>query len=245
MTHRTTFRAFTGACAAGALGLAGCTANPGPEGPAPVVADTVVRVDTVVVSGGPDPAIQQQLAVMQLQLLERDAQLEELQVRLDEARREVVRAMAKLQTSATRAEAASAMAEAEVALRQLERVPGTGGDVTQARRLLAEAQGEFDAENYAGALYLANETKSVVSRRRSTATGDDLRPGETTFARPVPLATTARSNVREGPGTGFAVLFTLDDGSRVTGHSYVEQWVRITDDAGRTGWIYQPLVTGR
>jgi SH3-like domain-containing protein len=48
--------------------------------------------------------------------------------------------------------------------------------------------------------------------------------------------------VREGPGTGFKVLFTLEEGSPVTAHSYAEQWVRISDEGGRSGWVFYNLV---
>jgi SH3-like domain-containing protein len=71
------------------------------------------------------------------------------------------------------------------------------------------------------------------------------RPGEVTFAIPVPLRVVARGNVREGPGTGFSVAFTLDAGALVLGHSYANEWVRIVDDDGRAGWITRSLVSGR
>src|SRR5204863_274769 len=51
--------------------------------------------------------LEQRVARLELQRLERDAQVDQLQGQLDAARREVVRAMAKLQTLASRAEAAS------------------------------------------------------------------------------------------------------------------------------------------
>jgi SH3-like domain-containing protein len=41
------------------------------------------------------------------------------------------------------------------------------------------------------------------------------------------------------------VLVTLESGSPLTGYSYVDQWVRITDDSGRSGWVYQSLVGRR
>ena len=40
-------------------------------------------------------------------------------------------------------------------------------------------------------------------------------------------------------------LVTLDSATPVIGHSYTEQWVRITDDEGRDGWIFHNLVSGR
>src|SRR5207249_2194435 len=69
-----------------------------------------------------------------------------------------------------------------------------------------------------------------------------LRAGEVLFALPISLQTMGRANVREGPGAAFHVVFTLDAGTNVTGRSYADQWVRVTDESGRTGWIYYGLV---
>src|SRR2546426_5811834 len=92
--------------------------------------------------------------------------VEDLRARLDDARQEVVRALAKLQTVASRAEAASAMAEAEIALQALRAAtggpPGGSSDVAQAGTLVQQASGEFAKQNYGGALYLANQAKSVA-----------------------------------------------------------------------------------
>lgn len=160
--------------------------------------------------------------------------------------REVVRSMARQRTLATRAEAASAMAEAELALRELRnRSPDGLPEVSQAERYLKLSSTEFDQDNFAGALYLANQAKAVASEGRTRLVGvggGSLRPGEVRFAVPLPLEATTNSNVREGPGTRFAVVFTVAAGSRVTGQSHAEQWVRIVDPEGRTGWIHYDLV---
>ena len=197
-----------------------------------------------------DTQLEQRVARLELRLLEKEAQVEELQARLDDARREVVRAMAKLQSLATRAEAASGMAEAEIALEALR---GTGGqqavpELGQAAQLLQLATVEFDRQNYGGALYLGNQAKDAAAAGRARVASvqrGSLRRGEVPFALPLRLQTTGRANVREGPGGGFAILFALDAGAPLTGYSYVDQWVRITDDAGRPGWIYQSLVGRR
>lgn len=194
-----------------------------------------------------NPQIEQRLARTELRLLEKEAQLEELQVRLDDARREVVRSMAKLQSLATRAEAASGIAEAEIALQALRATPGSPG-AAEAGQLMRLSAAEFDKENYAGALYLANQSKAAALAARgqlSTAEPGALRPGEVPFALPLRLQTTGRANLRDGPGSGFAVVTTLHSAAPLTGQSYVEEWVRVTDDAGRRGWIHQGLVSRR
>jgi uncharacterized coiled-coil protein SlyX len=201
-------------------------------------------------NGARDSALEQRVARLELRLAERDAQLEELQARLDEARQEVVRTMAKLQTVASRAEAASAMAEAEIALQALRAAAGAepGRDVEQAGALLRQASAEFAKQNYGGALYLANQAKSVAGigrNRLGSADRPSLRAGEVAFAVPVKLQATTRGNVRDGPGGGYKVLFTVEAGAGLVGYSYLDQWVRVADESGRGGWMYLSLVGRR
>src|SRR5256886_11569576 len=81
--------------------------------------------------------------------------------------------MAKLQTLASRAEAASAMAEAEIALQSLKTAaaPLAAQETGQATQLLRQSSVEFNKQNYGGALYLANQAKSVVGASPSGASG--------------------------------------------------------------------------
>ena len=225
-----------------AAGAAGACRLPRvwPKPPPPEPAATATEIVPIR-----DPEMARRLTDLELRLLEKETQIAELQARLDEARREVVRAMAKLQTLATRAEAASAMAEAEIALQAVRLA--TGPEVTQARQLLQMSAGEFDRQNYGGALYLATQAKTLAAFGR-WAMGDggpSLRPGETPFALPIPLRCTTQSNVREGPGTNFRVVFTVEQGTPVVGHSHVGEWVRIRDDSGRAGWVHLSLVGRR
>lgn len=197
-----------------------------------------------------DPQLEQQVARMELRLLERDAVVEQLQSRLDDARQEVVRALAKLQTTASRAEAASAMAEAEVSLQGLRGMTGAPGtpEVAQTANLLQLATAEFDKQNYGGALYLANQAKSLAGAGRDRLLGGtqtDLRPGEVLFALPLNLQTTGRANVREGPSTSARVAYSLDAGKPVTAYSYSDLWVRVSDATGRAGWVFHSLVGRR
>jgi hypothetical protein len=198
-----------------------------------------------------DPQLEQQVARLELRLLERDALIEQLQSRLDDARQEVVRTLAKLQTTASRAEAASAMAEAEVSLQTLRGTSGAQGapEVAQAANLLQLGTAEFDKQNYGGALYLANQAKALAGAGRDRllvgGAQADLRPGEVLFALPLELQTTGRANVREGPSSSARVVFSLDTGAPVTGYSYSDLWVRVSDATGRTGWVFHSLVGRR
>lgn len=189
------------------------------------------------------------IARLELQLLERDAQIDALQARLDETRQEVVRAMAKLQTLATRAEAASAIAEAEVALQPLK--AGSGGaaapEAAQAVKLLRESSAEFDQQNYGGALYLANQAKTLAAGGQARIGGGRAaqRPGEIAFALPIPLKAAATGNVRQAPGTGARITFAVKPGDPLTGYCYADEWIPIEDEQGRDGWIFRSLVVRR
>ena len=194
-----------------------------------------------------DPELDQKLARTELQLLEKEAQLSELQARLDDARQEVVRAMAKQQSLASRAEAASGMAEAEIALQSLRNSAGAQG-VPEVTRLIKLSNAEFEKQNYAGALYLASQAKGAAFAARGQFVSVDrgpVREGEQAFASALPLQTTKRANVREGPGSEFRILFTLPAGAAVTGYSHAAEWVRVADESGRDGWIYQSLIGRR
>jgi uncharacterized coiled-coil protein SlyX len=200
-----------------------------------------------------DTALESRAARLELKVLEQDAQVTELQRRLDDARREVVRTMAKLQSLATRAEAASGMAEAEIALQALRAAnagakSNTSPEYGQGTALLQLATTEFDQQNYAGALYLATEAKNAAAAGQGRVSGDErtaTRKGEVPFALPLPLQTSGRANVREGPGANFKVLFTLETGVPIVAYSYVDQWVRIKDGSDRPGWIHQTLIDRR
>jgi SH3-like domain-containing protein len=72
-----------------------------------------------------------------------------------------------------------------------------------------------------------------------------MRKGEVPFALPLRLQTAGRANVRDGPGAGFKVLFTLETGVPIVGFSYVDLWVRVKDESDRSGWIHQTLIDRR
>lgn len=230
--------------------LASCSKQPHRSNPPPVRGPrdtTRVRVPAPV----RDTALEQRAARLELRVLEQEAQVGDLQTRLDEARREVVRAMAKLQSLATRAEAASGMAEAEIALQAL-RSNGSNAaappEWAQGNQLLQLATTEFDQQNYAGALYLATEAKNAAAAGQRRTASDDrgaTRKGEVPFALPLRVQTTGRANVREGPSANAKVLFTLESDVPLVAYSYVDQWVRVSADNDRAGWIHQTLIGRR
>jgi hypothetical protein len=196
-----------------------------------------------------DAELERRIAELELRLLEKEAQVDDLQSRLDDTRGEVVRTMAKLQTVASRAEAASGMAEAEIALQTLKASVGQHSpEVTQVTGLVRQSSAEFNKQNYGGALYLAGQAKAIAGGSRgrmANGNGGASRAGETAFTVPLRLKSTGRGNVREGPGTKYEIAFSLEGGIPLTGHSYVDEWIRVSDDNGRSGWIFRSLVTRR
>lgn len=230
---------------------AGCTPRRPPNPPPVRVPRDSTRVPVRAPAAVRDTVLEQRAARLELKVLEQEAQVFELQGRLDDARREVVRAMAKLQSLATRAEAASGMAEAEIALQALRAANANTApspQLGQGNQLLQLATTEFDQQNYAGALYLATEAKNAAAAGQRRVGSDDRatpRRGEVPFALPLQVQTNGRANVREGPGAGFRVLFTLENGVALVAYSYVDQWVRVADETDRTGWVHQALIGRR
>jgi crotonobetainyl-CoA:carnitine CoA-transferase CaiB-like acyl-CoA transferase len=200
------------ACAAGSAAEEAAPAEPPPMHP------VRPRVDTVRVTV-PDPEQQRRIAELEVRLLERDAQIERLEASLEETRREVVRSLARIQTSATRAEAASALAEADIAVQSLRTRDAQAPELAPARRLLDESTAEFGKRNYGGALYLANQVKSLAASGRGRLAAGGMAAaaaGEARFSVPVPLEVNRRANVRDGPGTTL-VMFTVERGATLTG----------------------------
>jgi uncharacterized coiled-coil protein SlyX len=218
---------------------------PAPAAAAPPAARPVqtrtVR-ETVTVR---DPDLERRLGRLELRVLEKETQVDQLETRLEDARDEVVRTMAKLETLNSRAEAASGMAEADVALQALRSGGGSQTpELNQATRLARLSNAEFEKRNFGGALYLAHQARALAMAGRARLAGNRgaPRPGETAFAVPVRLKVTSRGNVREGPATSFAVTFAVESGMALTGLSYTDEWVRVVDDGGRSGWIFRSLV---
>ena len=89
-------------------------------------------------------------------------------------------------------------------------------------------------------MYAGMNTDRMHNRASKRGTA---RPGETQFALPIRVKVSSRGNVREGPGTNFGVVYAVDSGNMLIGYSYVEDWVRVADDQGRSGWIFRSLLT--
>jgi hypothetical protein len=220
------------------------TAPPEPApAPPPVIAAPVAPTPAVV----RDPALERQIANLELRLLEKEAQAEDLQVRLDDARREVVRALGGQRSRTTQAEAASAIEAAQTTLESLP-ADAAAHAINESTRLIELARAELENRNYAGSAYLANEAQSAAAAVRgqfANAGQEPPRPGELAFTLPLHLETSSRANVREGPGTSFGVLFTLPTDAPLVAYSSDAQWLRVADDSGQRGWIHESLIRPR
>ncbi|CAB5104616.1 hypothetical protein D3OALGA1CA_4774 [Olavius algarvensis associated proteobacterium Delta 3] len=205
-----------------------------------------------------EKALEKQMAELKLRVVEKDTHVEQLQQRqdflqnqFDDAIQEVVRAKARLRSLESKAEAASNMAETEIALKTIRtHYPGaeTDPEISQAEHLLTMSTEEFEKENFGGALYLAIQAASIINSAKGRLivreTGE-LRPGEVPFAVPLSLSVNKVSNIRQGPGFQYPVVGTLLPDTLVTGFARKGEWVRVTDEYGLSGWIYQTLVTGQ
>ncbi len=204
--------------------------------------------------------LEQEIAQMKVQALEQEALINDLrfkskrqQKNLDAAIADVVRAKAKLRSLDSKAEAATTVAEAEIALKALQSRAASNNwmaldEITVAEHLLGQSAQEFNADNYGGALYLANRTKNHVRAAQDRLSGlANLNPvaGETTFAQPVPLKVIKTSNLRAGPGLTHQIIAELQTGTRVTGFSYKGGWIHVEVAADKSGWIFQTLVSAR
>ena len=213
--------------------------------PTPTSAPVRVVIDTMATA-----VLNQQIEELELQLLERDMQLGSLEEKLDDARGAIVRAMARAPAVASRAEAASAIAEAEIELESLAARDGASGmpEIDQARDLLELGKAAHVAENYGGARYFGNQARSLARsggiRLDKTRSGA-RRDGEALFALPLPLRATSRSNIREGPGLNFKILYTVEIDTPLLGYSYVDQWIWVVGDEQRSGWIFRTLASRR
>jgi hypothetical protein len=228
--------------------VAACATKPPVQAPVPVAAPSppprraVPETVTVTVR---DAELERRASRNELRAIEKETQVAELQTRLDDTRDEVVKTMARLQTLASRAEAASSIAEAEVALGTLRtRLGAQHPDALEVAKLVQQSSAAFGKSNFGGAFYLANLAKTEATAAR-TRLGDGKaapRAGETAFALPIRLKVTSRGNVREGAGTNFAVAFAVESGATLTAFAFADDWVRVMDDGGRTGWIFRTLV---
>jgi uncharacterized protein YgiM (DUF1202 family) len=195
--------------------------------------------------------LDEKLARMHLQALEKDAEIRALNQKLEAAILEVVRAMAKLRGLSGRAEAASNLAETEIALKSIPAelaLRPKETDLIQAQQLLRMATEEFKKQNYDGTVYLTSQVKMLIKPRNDRLVkGGEVgkTDGEHALSPMLALRASNKSNVREGPGPAFKVLFVVERGTPLSAVSYNGVWVRVKTDDGRSGWVHYSLIDQR
>ena len=226
--------------------LSGCTTAPVHPEPAPAPSRSAAEEAKRAAA---HQELEERFARQQLLLMEREAQVKLLTQKLDAAILEVVRAMAKLRGLESRAEAASNLAETEIAVKALHRDGAArqkDSDLIQAEQLLTLAAAEFKKENYSGTVYLTNQAKSLIKAREARSVESlPKMDGEVAFSVPLTLRVVNKSNVREGPGPSFKVLFAVGPDAPLTAYSYKGLWVRIKAYDGRNGWMHYSLIDQR
>lgn len=257
--------------AAGVLLLAACRSTPPPVAPpTPVVnrealaeqarreaceRDLSAAREALAASEAAARAAESRVVELNTRLAEKSVEAQEsadrhavLQRQLDEAIQEVVRAKAKLRSLESRADAASAMAEAEIALKALQGRRGGANrqELGKAEDLLRMSSAEFERENYGGALFLATQAKGHLRAAEvAPAPRGAAQPDEVPFASPLAYVVHTDANVRAGPGSTFQVVGTVRKGTPVTAFARKNRWLRITDERGLTGWVFEDLLSER
>lgn len=204
--------------------------------------------------------LEQELFILKIQAVEQDTVIDELRrrsesqkKRLGDAIVDVVRSKAKLRSMESKAEAASTIAEAEIAFKGLQRRAASFDwialdEIAIAEHLLEMSAQEFNAQNYGGALYLANQAKGNVRTaqdRLSSMASTSLSSGEDSFVQPMPLKVLTKSNLRSGPGLEHEILAELEKGTMIIGLSHKGEWIQVKAPKEMIGWIYRPLVGAR
>jgi len=232
--------------------LSGCALMAGPSADERLAAtDRRASEEAARKHAAASKELDEKLARMHLQALEKDAEIRALNQKLEAAILEVVRAMAKLRGLSGRAEAASNLAETEIALKSIPAevaLRPKDSDLSQAQQLLRLATEEFKKQNYDGTVYLTSQVKMLIKPRNDRLVkGVEVSKtdGEHALSPMLALRASNKSNVREGPGPSFKILFVIERGTPLSAVSYNGVWVRIKTDDGRAGWVHYSLIDQR
>lgn len=220
--------------------LAGCALlQPPAPPPAPVACERQER----------------ELAGLRQTLAEKDAEIQRLHTQqhvqagvLKETTGEVARAEVKLRRLATQADAASQLAEVEVALQGIQaqsRPRRAVAQLAQAQRILEVGSASFAQGDYGAAVDLAAQSQEIIDMVASGRRGPAPSAHDTVevpFQVPVALRTRGDSNLRAEPGRTAAVLDVLHQGTLLQAHAYRGEWLRVSTEDGRAGWVFSALL---
>lgn len=188
------------------------------------------------------------VALLQLRLLEKQAEINQLTLAQQVAVQEVVRAKAKLRSHISKAEVVARIAEVKLLLKELD--PEALSEqqkraYTQSVQMLELSEQALNEGNIEGASYLSNQSVQQIQPVRNQLTNrGELTASATAsvFAIPLQLTVLKRCNVRKSPDMESAVLYQLPGGKKITAFAYDRNWVQIEDGRNGRGWIYYELL---
>jgi len=224
------------------VSLSGCAMQEVTEEKKPVVQtpEEVVQLEKIIG--------QQKTSIMQLelQLLAEQSEIQRLSAAQEQAIQEIVRLKSKLRSRNSKAETVANLAEVKLAL-QGRKTKGSkdhrGDDLERARQYVSMSEVALKKGNYGGASYLISQAKySLRTSGKSPAERSGGNSNVNSFALPIRMTVTKRSNVRAGPGTTAKVLAQLNSGTSVLATGYQDLWVQMQRADKTIGWIHYSLL---
>ncbi len=180
-----------------------------------------------------------ELLELRLKLAERESRNRQLQQSLEQAIQDVANTKARLRNHFSRAGTVTDLAELRV---ELESAENRSLDIRQQQWLIRAkhyrdmAEEALAADNHEGARYLTNRARQALGQLKSIQ--PDNGDSHAAFPVPVTMETRLAGNVREFPGLGARVLFTLPAHARVSAIDRQGLWVKVVAANGNSGWIH-------
>lgn len=151
----------------------------------------------------------------------------------------------------TRIAAARSTADGDAAVAAIAALEQPVKPVPRPEPLTVTAFAEAPKDTAAEVTAAAKKQLAAVADKQPVAEARATKPAEVPAA-PVKLADVASGdtgtiggsgvNVRSGPGKSSARLFALAAGEKVKIGENQHGWLKITDDQGRTGWVYKSFI---
>lgn len=144
----------------------------------------------------------------------------------------------RIQSIENKASAVAAMAEARIGLERYRRTQSARDDsltIREVKEKLEKSDECIRSEQYAAAVYYARRAQKILdatARKKRI----DLRPGDTR------IVSVNTANLRQGPGTRYAVLDELPFGTIVVQLDSKGKWSKIKTRDGRQGWVHRTLI---
>lgn len=192
--------------------------------------------------------LRNEVAKLELKLLEKQAEINQLQLSQQNAIREAVRTKAKLRSRSSKAEAVANMVETKMALKaiKVEQINEQEKRILkQANALIEMSDKALDEGNIDGASFLSSEARQLIlniNLQKSSYDQADKGMAKIIFLTPLNMKTIKKSNVRVSPDLEGRILYKLERGQQVKALAHTDKWIHIEDSRRRKGWIYYQLL---